>query len=205
MRWRVLVVLSLVILLTCSCFAAEEAQPQSGGDQAHDDAPGLFSGGLGDAIFTLAVFIALWAILRKWAWGPLLSGLRKREDYIRNEIEQAAKARDNADEKLRQYETQLAKAHDDAQAIIDNARAEATKSANEFKAQSHAQAQDTLAKTQADIASAKDQALKEIYDQSTKIATDLAGRILQRELKPEDHHALLQQSIGRLNEDISRN
>ena len=44
------------------------------------------------AIYTFVVFLALLAILWKWAWGPIASSLEAREKHIHNEIAEAERA-----------------------------------------------------------------------------------------------------------------
>src|SRR5206468_1913312 len=44
-------------------------------------------------LWAIVVFVLLILILRKAAWGPMLDGLQKREENIRNAVEEAKKAR----------------------------------------------------------------------------------------------------------------
>jgi len=50
-----------------------------------------------DMIFTLFTFLVLLALLKKFAWGPLLGMMRQREEYVANEIELAEKSRKDAE------------------------------------------------------------------------------------------------------------
>jgi len=45
----------------------------------------------GDILFQLFIMIILLALLKKFAWGPLMGIMKQREDYITNEIEAAEK------------------------------------------------------------------------------------------------------------------
>ena len=42
------------------------------------------------------MFIILLALLKKFAWGPLMGIMKQREDYVANEIEAAEKSRKEA-------------------------------------------------------------------------------------------------------------
>src|SRR5262245_54181961 len=44
-------------------------------------------------LWTIVIFCLLLIILRKAAWDPLLTGLKKREETIKNSVEEAKKAR----------------------------------------------------------------------------------------------------------------
>jgi F-type H+-transporting ATPase subunit b len=48
----------------------------------------------------------------------------------------------------------------------------------------------------ADITTAKNQALSEIAQKSVSTAVSLAGSIIRREVKPQDHEALINDALG---------
>src|SRR5262245_50268704 len=48
-------------------------------------------------IWTIVVFLGLFFILRKYAWGPMIEGLAKREENIKGALEEAKKARKEAE------------------------------------------------------------------------------------------------------------
>ena len=87
-----------MLLIPAVCLLAQDADQEQvdthAQDTAHaEDEPNIFAGGWYSVILTLAVFIVLLAVLGKWAWGPILAGLQKREEHIRQSIEEAEKAR----------------------------------------------------------------------------------------------------------------
>ena len=43
----------------------------------------------GDIIATLVIFLALMALLKKFAWGPLMGIMQQREELVASEIEAA--------------------------------------------------------------------------------------------------------------------
>ncbi|MBN1846813.1 MAG: F0F1 ATP synthase subunit B [Sedimentisphaerales bacterium] len=176
----------------------EDAASHEGGHDAPGESPDIFSGTWGTAILTLAIFIVLLAVLGKWAWGPILSGLQKREEHIRRSIEDAEHARAQAEEALAQYQEQLAQANREAQGIIDQGRSDAAKLAEQLKQNAQAEAQTLRQQAQQDIESAKQQALRDLCDQTCELATDIAGKILKRSLNPQDHRDLLNDAINHL-------
>lgn len=46
----------------------------------------------GDILFQLIMFIILLALIKKFAWGPLMGIMQQREDHIASEIDAAEKA-----------------------------------------------------------------------------------------------------------------
>src|SRR4051794_31338243 len=51
--------------------------------------PGLLDYRVDTGIWAAVVFLILLLILRKTAWGPMLEGLKKREESIRGAVEEA--------------------------------------------------------------------------------------------------------------------
>ncbi len=184
---------SLLWMVVCPLAAFAEEAAEETGHAA--ESPGIFSGDIFTALFTIVLFLLIVFVLGKWAWGPILAGLQKREEHIRHTIEDADKARIEAERVLQEYQSQLASARKESQEILAKGRVEAIQMAEQFKKQAQEEAQSLRQQAARDIAAAKDGALKEIYEQSTVIATDLASRIIQKSLSPEDHRHLLQESL----------
>src|SRR5580765_7647146 len=81
--------------------AAEEHAEAAGG---HEASPSLFSGDLGNAIWTLVIFFLLLGVLGKFAWKPLLSVLQNREKFIQESLASAKHDREAAEARLKEYE-----------------------------------------------------------------------------------------------------
>src|SRR5882762_814169 len=65
---------------------------------AAEEAPALspFAGNLGNAIWTLAIFVIVVVVLGKFAWGPVLGLLQEREEFIHRALSDAKRDRDEA-------------------------------------------------------------------------------------------------------------
>lgn len=194
--WFVCILLFSAVLVLGTESASPEAEPGTSSEQAGE--PDIFSGTWGTAILTLGIFIVLLAVLGKWAWGPILAGLQKREEHIRQSIEDAEQSRLAAEQALEEYKAQLAQARSESQGIIDQGRSEAVKLAEELKQGAQAEAQKLRAQAQRDIHSAKEEALRDLCDQTCELATDIAGKILQRSLTPQDHRDLVAEALNKL-------
>jgi len=191
---------SLSILLLPAAKLLAEAAERSEPGAAHEGGDNIFAGDWGLPILTLAVFLVLLVVLGKWAWGPILAGLQKREEHIRQSIEEAEQTRAEAQKSLAAYKEQLARAQDEAQAILEKGRVEASQLAQQFKQSAQEEAKDLRAQAQRDITAAKDQAVKEICDYSCELATDIAGKIISRSLDAKDHRDLLNETLNKLQE-----
>src|SRR2546423_14993535 len=76
------------------CAAASES--------AGEGSRNMFERALDLGIWSLVVFAVLFVVLGKYAWGPMLEGLDKRERDIAAAVEEAKKARDEAADLKRQ-------------------------------------------------------------------------------------------------------
>ena len=63
-------------------FGAWPSQLLAAGEAA--DKPTLFTGDLGNIIWSLVTFVAVLIVLGKFAWKPILGALQQREDFIRD-------------------------------------------------------------------------------------------------------------------------
>ena len=148
-------------------------------------------------LWTLIVFLGLLAVLTKFAWKPIMEGLDAREKSISDSIESAAKAKEEADSKLKQYEDKLAGAHDEAAAVLAEARQDGVTAKERILAEANEEAVRTRDRAMAEIESAKSAAITELAESSANSAVDLAGSIVGRALKKDDHAKLIEDSLKR--------
>ncbi|MGB2985169.1 MAG: F0F1 ATP synthase subunit B [Phycisphaerae bacterium] len=159
-----------------------------------------FAGDIGSAIWTLIIFILVVFVLGKFAWGPILRALQKREDFIKDSLEQAQKHREEAEARLKEYAEKLETARAEATAIVDEARRDAEVVKRKIDEDARVEAAATLERAKREIGIATDTAVKELYTLSAKLATDAASRIIRRELDAKGHERLIAESIEELQE-----
>lgn len=162
------------------------------------ESPSIFSGDLGNIIWTLITFIAVLFVLGKFAWGPILAALQKREEFIRNSLAEAKKDREEAQAELRKIEERLASARDEAGAIVEQGRrgGEEVKRAAQQEARQEAEAMIERAKRE--IGLARDTAVKDLYDLTAMLATEAASRVIGKELDAGEHERLIAEAIAEL-------
>ena len=201
--------------------ATEEAHgsdEQSHDDQSHNDAAGHAGHAPHDnshsnaspnldkaeefkkdiAIYTLIVFILMIVLLRIVAWKPIIAGLDAREQKIIGAIEDARKSADEAQQRLEQYEAQLAAAAQEANEIVAEGRRDAEATKDRIVAEASEAAKAEQARAINEIELAKNAALQAVAEQSADMAVALAGKIVGRQLNPEDHSKLVRESLDSL-------
>ena len=137
-------------------------------------------------------------ILSKTAWPKILGALDARAEKIERDIAEAEKSRKQAEKSLAEYEEALADARTEANKILDQARQDQQRLAAELKAKTEAELNSMRDSAKRDIEAAKKQAVGEIYDHMATVATSIAGRILEREISPEDQRRLVEESLSQL-------
>jgi F-type H+-transporting ATPase subunit b len=195
--FKPLLMMGAVLLMST---AAGAAAPAVEGDHAtpRTDVIGPAWAGIVPAVTTLVVFVLLLIVLSKFAWGPIASGLKAREDKIRRDIEEAEAARARAEATLNEYRQQLAGAEDRIRQMMAAATADAERAAETIRMRGRQEAEEIKEKANRDIEASRDEAIREIYAQAADLSTDIAEKIIRRELRPEDQKALVDESLGRL-------
>jgi F-type H+-transporting ATPase subunit b len=147
---------------------------------------------------TLVVFVALLAILYKFAWGPILAGLKKREDAIFAARDAARKAQHDAEETRIKLKAEFDAAHERIRAMMDEARKDADALRAEQKELGVKEAQGERERAKREIESAKDQALQEIQQQAVKLAALIGAKAIGRSVTIDDQQRLIAESLTEL-------
>ena len=147
-------------------------------------------------IFSLIIFLALFAILFVFAWKPIIEGLEAREKKMSDDIDNARIANEKAQATLKQYEDQMAGAADEAKAVMAEARTDATVAKEKILADAKEEADRLRDRALADIEAAKNAAVRELAEKSVDSAVSLAGNIVGRSLDKSDHAKLIDDSIS---------
>jgi F-type H+-transporting ATPase subunit b len=150
------------------------------------------------AIWVVVIFLILLAILYKSAWKNVLSGLKAREERIRSGIADAEAARTRAEATLREYNQQLAAAEQRVRDLIAGAQADGERIAAQIRVRGEQEAQEAKERATKEIEAARKQALAEIYEQTAQLATNVAEKILRRNLNADDQRDLVASSLDQV-------
>jgi len=165
----------------------------------------IFGGDVGNVLWTLLTFGLVLFVLGKYAWGPLQDVVTKREDFIRESLEQAKADREAAEKRLHEYEERLAKARAEATALVEAGRKDAESTRARLEQEAREEADKMLERAKREIAIARETAVAELYTEAARAATEIAGRIVGRELEAADHEKLISQAIDDLSSQAKPN
>jgi F-type H+-transporting ATPase subunit b len=179
--------------------AADEAHEtkSAGAHKGGDEPPPIFTPVRIDlAVWTLVVFLLLLFVLTKYAWNPMLGALQKREENVRSAIDEAQRARDDAHQIREQLATERGKIAEETRAAIEAARKDAQQLRESMLTQAKVDIQAERDRLHREIDSARDQALKQLWDQTAQLATLISAKAIRRQLSPDDHRRLLDEALA---------
>lgn len=181
---------------------AEDEHGKAGTASKHDggdEGPEIFTPVRIDlAVWTLVVFLLLLFVLSKYAWNPMLGALQKREENIRSAIDEAQRARDDAHQIREQLATERGKIAEETRAAIEAARKDAQQLRETMLGQAKADIQTERDRLHREIDSARDHALKQLWDQTAQLATLISAKAIRRQLDPDDHRRLVDEALADL-------
>ena len=117
---------------------------------------------------------------------------------IFDEIAAAERARKQAADALDEYEKNLAEARAEAKAMLEQTKAEQAELAASLKAKADKELTELRDRARQDIEAAKRAAVNEIYAESVALASNIAGKILQREVSAGDQQRLVEESLAEM-------
>lgn len=159
-------------------------------------APSLFTPAVPELIWGTIAFLIVFFVLMKFAFPMLRKGLKAREDKIRQDLEAASRAREEAELEAAQYRAQLGDARSEANAIIEEARADADRIRREMIERAEADAAEIRARAQEDIRLAQERAMSDLRNQVADLSIELAEKVVERNLDRETQLALIESYIN---------
>ena len=145
--------------------------------------------------WTVVTFLILLVILKKVAWGPILSVLESREAEIRDALNSAAIAREDAEKASRDYEKLVKKARADAQQIVADGKAAGERVKNDIETAASGKADEIIEKAKAQIDVEREKAIQEIKSSVVDLSMDAAARVIEKNLESEDNRKLVNQAL----------
>lgn len=162
---------------------------------AEEAALSPFAGNLGNALWTLAIFVIVVLVLGKFAWGPVLSLLQQREQFIHESLTLAKSDRDAAELRLKELTARLQAAHAEAAQILETARGDSERLRQELREKAKAEADAIMKNAQRQIELETARAVQQIRSEAVDLSVMIASKLLQRNLTREDNERLIEDAL----------
>jgi F-type H+-transporting ATPase subunit b len=140
-------------------------------------------------------FLIVLGVLMKFAFPALKKGLKAREDKIREDLESASRAREEAEAESAQYRAAIGDARSEANTILEEARADAERIRRDVVARAEADAAEVRERAQEDIRLAQERAMSDLRAQVADLSIGLAEKVVERNLDPDTQRALIESYI----------
>lgn len=151
-------------------------------------------------ISSLAGFLILWFVLKKFAFGPVLQIIDDRRTSIEAAFQEVDDARAEVARMKSEYEENMARINAEAQAKLQEALDQGKALSEQLRAEAEAQREKLLARTHEDIQREKDKALAELRNEAIDISFALATKALQGGLDKSVHDKLVSDFVRDLKE-----
>jgi len=157
-----------------------------------------FAGNVGNAVWTLTVFVIVVGVLGKFAWGPILKLLQDREAFIHKAVADAKRDREDAEARLKEYTDKLQTARGEAEAIIAQSRSDAERLREEMKQKAKAESETIVRNAERQIQLETGRALQQIRREAADLSVMIASKLIQRNLSKEDNEKLIDDALAQV-------
>ncbi|WP_109699748.1 F0F1 ATP synthase subunit B [Chitinophaga deserti] len=159
----------------------------------------LLMPGLGLFTISFVIFIIVFLILKKFAWKPILSTLKEREDSISESIATAERVKEEMAQMKAEHEHVLAEAKAERSAILKEAKDAKEQIIREAKEQAQAQAKKIIAEAAVAIENQKMAALTDVKNQVGALVIEVSEKVLRKELSDKaNQEAYIKQLAGEI-------
>jgi F-type H+-transporting ATPase subunit b len=162
----------------------------------------LVTPGIGLIFWTAIVFLLLLGILGKFAWKPILTAIKTREEGIEKALGAAERALNDMRELKSNNEKMLVEARNERDALMKEARETKESIIAEAKNKAQKDADRILAGAREQIINEKNAAVAELKNQVASLSIEIAEKILRSDLSTDEKQKAL---VNNIMKDVNLN
>ena len=144
----------------------------------------------------LVNIVILYIVFRLLLYKPVAKFMKSRQERFAKEREELDAEKAEADAIRAQGDEILHKARSDAETQVAQIMAQADKDAKSIREEAQKQAGGIIENAKQEAQEEKRRQLEAMHDQVMELSVALASRILEREIKPEDHQKLMEEFLS---------
>jgi F-type H+-transporting ATPase subunit b len=149
-------------------------------------------------IWTIVSFLITLFVLKRYAFGPIQKLIDERRERIRQSLEEADKAREEARKLLEEHRALIAGARSDAEQILTEARRIADAQRERMREEVEADRQRRLEDTRRQIEAETQRALAQIRAEVADLTLIAAEKVTGKALDQADQRRLIEEAISEL-------
>ena len=162
----------------------------------------LLNPAFGSVVWATVSFLVVLFLLRKMAWGPILQGLKDREEEIDGALNKAKEARAEIENLQADNERLLQEARAERDGMLRDARDMADKLVADAKQTAKDEGERMIDQAKQAIDGERAAAVADLKAEVAKLSLDIAEKLVRQELKDD---AAQQELIGRMITDSKLN
>lgn len=139
-------------------------------------------------------------LIKRFLFKPINEVLEKRRAKADEEVQQAVKAKEEAQAIKTEYEKNMEEAKNKANDIMVTAQKTAAIQSEDMLKETSRQIAAMKEKAEKDIAQEKKKAVNEIKNEIGDMAMEIAGKVIEREISESDHAKLIDEFIENVGE-----
>ena len=139
-----------------------------------------------DILINIINIVVLFILLRIILWKPVYRLLSERAARVQKELDDSQQAMLEADALKQEYAESLAGIEAQGRNMMRDSQIKATEEADEILGDAREKAKTMVAEARERIAEERERAVENARREVAQLATDMAARILKREVIPED-------------------
>jgi F-type H+-transporting ATPase subunit b len=149
-------------------------------------------------IWTIVCFLIALFVLKRFAFGPIQKAIDDRRERIRQSIEEADRAREEARNLLEEHRKLLGRAKSDAEEILAEARKQSDAQRERVREETEVDRQRRLEETKKQIDAETHRALEQIRAEVADLTLIATAKVTGKVLDRDDHRKLIEDAIGDL-------
>jgi len=149
-------------------------------------------------VWTLVAFAITLVVLKRYAFGPVQKIIDDRRDRIRQSIDEADNAREEARALLEEHRKLIGQAKNDADEILAEARKAADGLRERMRAETEEDRQRRIEETQRQIDQATQTAIGEIRQEVANLSLIAAEKITKKTLTEADQTRLIEEALNEI-------
>jgi len=157
----------------------------------------------GTLIAEIIAFLLMLGVLARWVYPPIIKAAEARRLQIKQQLEQAEKARQEAEARLRDAQEEIQKARLQAGQIIEQANRAAERIQQEAQEKAREEARRIVEGASRDIEAERQRAVQAIRLQMADIVTEAVRRIVGESLDGQRHRQLIEAAIEQVEKEPS--
>ncbi len=155
----------------------------------------LLTPGTGLIIWQLIIFIGLFFLLSKFAWKPILTSLKEREESIQTALDQAEKAKIEMASLKSDNEKLLKEAREERDKILRDARTASNHIQEEAQASAKKIGDKMIEDAKSIIQTEKQAALRDVKAQVAMFSLEIAEKLIKKNLSDDKSQKELTENL----------